>query len=179
MPSEHLSALKSMSLCRALSPAELDAIAAIVDARDVAAGAELFREGEPGDALYMVVQGEVDIVKRGPSGERSLARLGPGSVLGEMSLITSEARSATARATTALHALRVPAQRFRASMQGGSAAALKITAAIAEVLAQRLANMNSVVLELAEKTANPAAARSALKTQDLAELHRKMQVWSI
>jgi len=178
MASEHLAALKDMALCRALSAAELEAIAAIVDTRDLPAGGELFREGEAGDALYMVVKGEVDIVKRGPSGERSLARLGPGSVLGEMSLITSEARSATARATADTRVLRVPAQRFRARMEGGSAAALKMTAAIAEVLAHRLANMNGVVLELAEKTVNPAA-RSPMKTQDLAELHRKMQVWSI
>ncbi len=179
MASEHLSALKSMSLCRALSPAELDAIAAIVDTQDIAAGKELFREGEPGDALYMVVSGEIDIVKRGPSGERSLARLGPGSVLGEMSLITTEARSATGRATMDTRVLRVPAQRFRARIEGGSAAALKVTAAIAEVLAHRLATMNGVVLELAEKSVPSGAARSPLKTQDLAELHRTMQVWSI
>ncbi len=168
-----------MSLCRALAPAELDAIAAIVETQDVAAGKELFREGEPGDALYMVVAGEIDIVKRGPSGERSLARLGPGSVLGEMSLITTDARSATGRATVDTRVLRVPALRFRERIESGSAAALKITAAIAEVLAHRLATMNGVVLELAEKAAPSGTARSPLDTQDLAELHRKLQVWSI
>lgn len=179
MASEHVDALKGMSLCRALSAAELDAIAAIVDTRDIAAGKEIFREGEPGDALYMVVRGEVDIVKRGAGGERSLARLGPGSVLGEMSLVTTEARSATARALIDSHVLRVPAQRFRSRMEGGSAAALKITAAIAEVLAHRLARMNGVVLDLAEGTVAASPARSPMKTQDLAELHRTMQVWSI
>jgi hypothetical protein len=39
--------------------------------------------------------------------------------------------------------------------------------------------MNGVVLELAEKVTAAAPARSPLKTQDLAELHRTMQVWSI
>lgn len=179
MTVEHVAALRNMSLCRALSAAEIDAIAAIVDAQSVPAGKELFREGEPGDALYMVVTGEIDIVKRGPSGDRSLARLGPGSVLGEMSLITTEARSATARAIIDTQVLRVPAHRFRARMEGGSAAALKMTAAIAEVLARRLSTMNGVVLELAEQATPSSTTRSPLKTQDLAELHRTMQVWSI
>ena len=125
------------------------------------------------------MSGEVDVIKRGPRGDRSLARLGPGGVLGEMSLITTEARSATARALVDSHVLRVPAQRFRSRMEGGSAAALKMTAAIAEVLAQRLARMNGVVLELAEGNVAAAPARSPMKTQDLAELHRTMQVWSI
>jgi CRP-like cAMP-binding protein len=100
MSNAHTAVLKSMALCRALSAGELDAIAAIVDTQEVAAGKDLFREGDPGDGLFLVVSGEIEIIKRGPSGERSLARLGPGSVLGEMSLITTEARSATGRAAS-------------------------------------------------------------------------------
>ena len=171
MVKEHVAALKAMTLCRALTAAELNAIAGIVEAREVAAGKELFREGEPGDGLYLVVAGEFNVVKRGRDGEHTLARLGPGGVLGEMSLVTFEARSATGRAVVDARALHLPAARFRALLQADSIAAHKIVAAIAEVLARRLATMNGMALELASN-ASPA------KTQDLAAMHRTMQVWS-
>lgn len=177
MAREHAAVLKQMALCRALTPAELDAVAAIVQPREFAAGGELFREGDAGDGLYLVVTGEVDVVKRGGGGERSLARLGAGSVLGEMSLITSDARSATGRALAQTSVLHLPAAGFRGLLDSGSIAALKIAAAIAEVLAHRLAAMNGVVLQLAEQ-APAGPARSPMKTQDLAALHRTMQVWS-
>ncbi len=177
MANDMTAALKSMALCRALSAPELDAIAAIVETRNVAAGGELFREGDPGDGLFLVVSGDIDVVKRGPSGEHSLARLAAGGVLGEMSLITADARSATGRALTDARVLHLPAPRFRALLDAGSTAALKVVAAIAEVLARRVATMNGMVLELAEQAA-PAKARTPLKAQDLAELHRTMQVWS-
>jgi len=178
MAKEHAAALKEMALCRALSDAELETIAAIAETQEVAAGKELFREGDPGEGLYLLVAGEIDVVKRGPRGERSLARLGAGAVLGEISLLTSEMRSATGRALVATRVLRLPVQRFRALLESGSSAALKVVAAIAEVLARRLATMNTMVLELADKV-DPAGVKfPGLKDKELAELHRAMQVWS-
>lgn len=167
-----------MTLCRDLSAAELDAVAAITESRVIAAGAELFREGDAGDGLFLVVAGAVDVVKRAPSGERSLAHLGAGGVLGEMSLVTSDARSATGRALVETKVLHLPAARFRKLLEAESSAALKVVAAIADVLARRLAVMNGIVLELAEKVAPAGNTRSPLKTQELAQLHRTMQVWS-
>jgi CRP-like cAMP-binding protein len=75
-------------------------------------------------------------------------------------------------------ALYVSAVRFRALLESNSLAAHKIVAAIAEVLARRLATMNGVVLQLAGSSGPAGAERSPLKTQDLAALHRTMQVWS-
>jgi CRP-like cAMP-binding protein len=179
MAKDAAAALKTMALCRSLADAELEAIAGIVETQDVAAGKEIFREGDPGNGLFLVVAGEIDVTKRGPRGERSLARLGPGGVLGEMSLVTLEARSATGRALTDSRVLRLPAQPFRALLAAGSTAALKIAAAIAEILARRVATMNSLVLELADKVDPAGKKLPALKDTELAELHRTMQVWSI
>ena len=178
MAIEHITALKGMALCRALSATELEAIAAIVEPRQVASASDLFREGDPGDGLFLVVAGEINVIKRGPSGEHSLARLGAGGVLGEMSLVTAEARSATGRALVDTQALYLPAARFRALLAANSLAAHKMVAAIAEVLARRLATMNGVVLQLAGSPGSAGTERSPLKTQDLAALHRTMQVWS-
>ena len=178
MPTEHAAALKGMALCRALSGPEIETVAALAETQEIAAGRELFREGDSGDGLFLVVEGEIDVVKRGPRGERSLARLGEGAVLGEISLLTNEPRSATGRALVRTVALRLPAARFGALLEGGSPAALKIVAAIAEVLARRLATMNTKVMELTDKADSGGTAPHALKDNELAELHRAMQVWS-
>lgn len=179
MAQEHIAALKKMALCRALSGAELEAIAAISTTKAVAAGAELFREGDPGDGLYLVVEGEIEVIKRGPAGEHSLAKLGPGAVLGEMSLVTSDVRSATGRALAPTTVLHLPVREFRALQETGSTAALRITAAIAEVLARRLATMNGMVLQLTGNAeSSTTGTRSPMKTQDLREMHRALHVWS-
>jgi CRP-like cAMP-binding protein len=63
--------------------------------RRVLAGTALMTEGEPGDSLVILVSGQVAVSKAGTE----LAKLGGGSVLGEMALITKAPRSATATAT--------------------------------------------------------------------------------
>jgi len=186
MASSHAAALKGMHLCRALSSAEIDAIAAIAETREIAAGRELFREGDPGDGLFLVVAGEIDIVKNSPGGPRSLAHLGEGAILGEISLLTSEARSATGRALIDTRVLHLPMQPFRALLASGSGsgsntgstAALKMVAAIAEVLSRRLATMNVKVVELAGKLESGGQAQPGVKEKELADLHRAMHVWS-
>ena len=179
MAEESAAALKTMALCRALSGAELDAIAAIVETQDIATGKELFREGDLGDGLFLVISGEINVTKRAPGGELSLARLGPGGVLGEMSLVTADARSATGRALVDTRVLHMPAARFRSLLAADSIAAHKVVAAIAEVLARRLATMNGVVLELSTKAGISATDVPSLgQTQKMIALHRKMQIWS-
>jgi CRP/FNR family transcriptional regulator len=179
MANEQAAALKTMDLCRTLSVADLDAIAAIVETRNIAAGKNLFREGDPGDGLFLVISGEIKVTKLAPGGEHLLARLGPGGVLGEMSLVTADARSATGNALVDTRVLHMPAARFRALLAADSVAAHKVVAAIAELLARRLATMNGVVLELTAKAGVPAADVPSLgQTQKMIALHRKTQVWS-
>lgn len=62
-------------------------------------GAHLFRKGDPGDAVYVVVDGKVKISLASPDGrENVLAILGPGDLLGELSLFDAQPRAATATA---------------------------------------------------------------------------------
>lgn len=168
--------LKKTAICTALSDAELDAVAAIAERVTYLAGEELFAEGDAGDGLYLVIAGEIDVLKRTPTGERSLARLGPGGVLGEMSLLTEDARSATGRSLGETSVLRLPAAPFRALLGEGSSAALKVVAGIAEVLAARVAGMNAKMLELAEQAEK--VQPDSVKAENLVHLHRMLQVWS-
>lgn len=73
-------------------------------------GEVVMREGDPGDAAYVVIEG----VARSRSGEALLSRSGRGQVLGERALVRSEPRSATVEAETALDLLRVEGAVFLA-----------------------------------------------------------------
>src|SRR5437868_1308196 len=60
-------------------------------------GDKLFEEGDAPVSFFLIASGEVDVVKRGERGTSTvLATLGTGSVVGEMSLLTGDTRSATA-----------------------------------------------------------------------------------
>ncbi|MBN1652401.1 MAG: cyclic nucleotide-binding domain-containing protein [Deltaproteobacteria bacterium] len=75
----------------------LDQVAAITTQRELRTGTYVFREGDLGDKLYIVLQGKVRISRTVPGmGEEALAILGPGEAFGEMSLIDDFPRSADA-----------------------------------------------------------------------------------
>ena len=86
--------LKSIDLFRALPGEELAQIAEIAEEQPFAFGDQVFTEGEPGDALYLVVEGTVKVHQGG----KQLAQLGPRDVFGEMAVLDSEPRSATVTA---------------------------------------------------------------------------------
>ena len=80
---------------------------------EVAAGAALFHEGAPPDALYVVAEGTLS-VQRSRSGGAEVARLVPGDVLGEMGLLTGRPRSATVAAVGPARVLRLSAEDYEA-----------------------------------------------------------------
>jgi CRP/FNR family cyclic AMP-dependent transcriptional regulator len=84
---------------RGLAAAELRLLVTTLPAESYPAGASLFLEGDAGHALYVVVSGEVHVVRRMTGGsEEQLAILGRGEVLGELALVDDGPRSADARA---------------------------------------------------------------------------------
>ncbi len=88
-------------------------LAAIAMPVECTAGTALVQQGEPGDALYVIVAGRFDVLLDLESGEqRTLSSLGPGDCVGEMALLTKNARSATVVARTPAVALRIGESEF-------------------------------------------------------------------
>jgi CRP-like cAMP-binding protein len=61
------------------------------------ADVEIFKQGDPGDACYLIRRGVVEITRAAPSGERTVARLDTGDIVGESALLTSTPRDGTLR----------------------------------------------------------------------------------
>lgn len=91
--------LRSAPLFAGLPDAAWEALAPRLTTRVVARGEALFREGDPGDELHVVVDGKVKITRASADGrENAIAILGPGDLLGELAIFDSQERGATATA---------------------------------------------------------------------------------
>ena len=101
--------LKSVDLFRALPGEELATIAEIAEEQPFAAGDQIFAEGEPGDALYLVVEGTVKVHK----GDKALSQLGERDVFGEMAVLDAEPRSASATVVKDAVLLKIGRDDFR------------------------------------------------------------------
>ncbi|HEY5656302.1 MAG TPA: Crp/Fnr family transcriptional regulator [Myxococcota bacterium] len=69
--------------------------------RTLAAGETVFDEGETGDHLYVIQSGEIELIREIPSGERVVARLGPGDFFGELGVVLGGPRTSRAVAVNA------------------------------------------------------------------------------
>jgi CRP-like cAMP-binding protein len=97
------SVLKKVALFEGLTPSQLHRVAAIARPRGYEAGACLFREGEAGREMFIILEGKVRISQQVPGmGEEALAILEKGQYFGEMAVIEDNLpRSADAFAHTA------------------------------------------------------------------------------
>ena len=95
--SELVAALANMDLFRGLSSAALERVASICTEQNHKTTEILFREGDTGENIYLILTGKVRISRNvAGMGEEALAVLGPGSAFGEMALIDEVPRSADA-----------------------------------------------------------------------------------
>ena len=88
--------------------AGLSDLAQELEILNFSAGDVLMREGDPGDSLYIVLQGTVDVTAQ----DKPLARLGSGELIGELSVLTGEPRSAMVSAIEPVRAARLSRDRF-------------------------------------------------------------------
>lgn len=128
--------LKTISFLSGLSNASYTMLARQTSERTFKAGKTIFREGSTGNSLYIVTQGEVDIVKGRGKNEVMLARRSAGEFFGEMSIIESTKRSATLRAHTNVTALEVPGDTMIRALLKSPKTLLETTRMLSERLRQ-------------------------------------------
>ncbi|HOX45844.1 MAG TPA: cyclic nucleotide-binding domain-containing protein [Myxococcota bacterium] len=93
--------LQNSRLFAGLLPEESEMLADLCQAKRLPAGEVVFEQDEPGDSLCLLVEGEVDIIRKRTDGSgRVIASLSAPDFFGEMSLVDKEPRSATVRART-------------------------------------------------------------------------------
>jgi CRP/FNR family cyclic AMP-dependent transcriptional regulator len=107
-----------------------------------APGEVVFRQGDPGKGLFIVVDGSVDVVRETPAGELRLASFGPGTSFGELALIDDLPRSATVRVTEPARLLILYRTHFEALVEGDRAVALVVMRNLLRTLASYIRGAN-------------------------------------
>jgi hypothetical protein len=98
---ERIKQLAACDLMRHLPAGQIEQILPCIHARHLDKAEVLFKAGDPGDALYIIARGKVEVLTDAPRGAEAggaIAQLGRGHAFGEMSLLSGGARTATIRA---------------------------------------------------------------------------------
>ncbi len=110
---ERIVQLGKVPLFAGLTPVALELISRVATEESHALGTKIFQHGDPGDKLYVILDGKVRISRDVPGmGEEALAVLGPGAVFGEMALLDEAPRSADARVHERCRVLALPKDAF-------------------------------------------------------------------
>ncbi|HUG15995.1 MAG TPA: ATP-binding protein [Thermomicrobiales bacterium] len=144
---------------------------------DIGAGETLFREGDPPDAVYIIIDGVVEVVRDDDNRTVLLYERGSGEVIGEMAPLFNEPRAATIRARTHVKLVKVETTDFLDVLSRIPSIAVTILRTAARrmrdletqlALNQRMAGLGTLSAGLAHELNNPASAvqRSASQLGD-------------
>ena len=139
-------------------------------------GRELFAEGSPGDRAYVVIEGQLEIVKASSGREILLTVAGPGKVIGELALLVQQPRMASVRARTDTVLVAIDKDHFNHLLQTSASAARIMFNTIVQHWRQtesalrqseKMAQLGTLSAGVAHELNNPAAAvvRSAGQLQ--------------
>ena len=104
--------LRKIPLFAGIDPGKLKLLAFASDRKVFKKGQDLFKQGEVGDAAYVVVQGHADVVVSTDSGEVVVAQVGSNEFIGEIAILCEVPRTATVRASDELHTLKIKKEHF-------------------------------------------------------------------
>jgi len=107
----------------------------------ISAGTEIFREGEPGERMYIIQSGTVRISKEFDGKLHVLAELGKGEFFGEMAIVSRIERTATVTAVTDTYLLSFDRQGFESMIEKNA----KIAMNVIDKLSRRLAEANAQI----------------------------------
>ncbi|HEY9887511.1 MAG TPA: cyclic nucleotide-binding domain-containing protein, partial [Candidatus Obscuribacterales bacterium] len=128
--SEVLDQIAHVEMLHNLSPSEVQAMIPLLKPLSVEPGTTLCQEGAPGDAMFIILEGEADIYK----GPQLMAQLGAGEMFGEMALLTGEERSASVIARTPMQLFELD----KADFDGMLTRSPHLASGLSRILARRL-----------------------------------------
>ncbi len=135
--------LKNVNIFKDLDESELAAVAEVCKEEKYESGAFVFREGEAGNRLYVIVTGEVRISRDVPgSGEEALAVLKQGALFGEMSVFDRSDRSTHAISNGGCTLLTITRPDFEMLLDFNRELAYQVLWAVVRLLSTRLRQTN-------------------------------------
>ena len=175
----NLNDLRKSPLFEGLSDEELQRLMDMAEPVLLHTGDVLMRQGEAGDAAYVVIKGEFEIQKQSGQSVIRIDVRNPGDVVGEMALLSRASRTATVVAKTEGEILRIPAEAFEKLLLSSSTASMAVLRWVMARLNQnesllhqqeKMAGLGTLSAGLAHELNNPAAAAQ----RSASELNRNL-----
>lgn len=138
---EEVELLRNIPLFSNIEPAKLKLIAFTSERLVFEPGADLCRQGDPGDAAYIIIRGEADVTLETPAGAMHLSRLGRNDIVGEIAVLCDVPRTATVTAVTELEALKITKDLFFRLLQEFPVIAVQLLREIAKRLESTTARL--------------------------------------
>lgn len=178
----NLSDLRKSPLFEGLSDDELQQLMDMAEPISLRAGEILIKQGDAGDAAYVVIKGEFEIQKQTGQSLIKIDVRNSGDVVGEMALLSSAPRNATVIARTDSEVLRIPPGAFQQLLTTSTTAAMAVLHWVMARLHQneallhqqeKMAALGTFSAGLAHELNNPAAAAQ----RSAAELKKTIGKW--
>jgi CRP-like cAMP-binding protein len=142
--------LREVALFGGLSDAALEAFARSLTIERFVPGAVVFQEATPAHSVYVLLEGEVEVMKHSRTGrEHRVAVLGPTDCFGEMSLVDMQPRSATVRTISPARALRITSEDFDHLYRQDLKSYALVVLNIARDLSRRLRVADAILADVA------------------------------
>ena len=151
MSTQIIDMMRSLRLFESFSDDELEMLGIVFRIRVFPEGARICREGFPGAGLYIIVSGTVDLVREPTPGyQRRIATQGPGTLLGQISIIDGSRRIASAQSVSEVVALEMDRADFERLFESQSLFAYKLLDVILRDLSLRLRRANEALEQIDE-----------------------------
>jgi CRP-like cAMP-binding protein len=164
------------SALRYLDPEAFGVLVTLGDPRVLADGEVLFREGEAGDDVFLMVEGRAAAVRDTPMGEVAVGTVGPGELFGEVPFLDQGVRTATVRSEGVAVVRVMPAARLRDAVAGDPTLRLQLLRCLLHSLATKLRGANRAMNEIvatASCTDRRGSAAPGERIEKVGDVHRR------